>query len=378
MMAERGRFEILGRDANSRARRGRLHTAHGAIDTPAFMPVGTQGTVKALSPRDLREQGVQIILSNTYHLAIRPGMDVIRAVGGLHAFAGWDGPILTDSGGYQVFSLARLRRVRDDGVEFNNHIDGGRLFLGPAEAMRIQRLLGSDVAMVLDVCPPYPCSFDYACQAVDNTLRWAAQCLEQPRAEGQQVFGIVQGGAFAELRVRCARALTRLPFDGYAIGGVSVGEPESVLIQSVADCVDELPEDKPRYLMGVGLRGQMIEAVARGVDFFDCVVPTRFARNGTAFTRAGAYPVKAARYREDPRPVEPGCACVACRGFSRAYIRHLLNMKEILGVHLLTMHNVHAYMRFMREMRAALDEGRFADNHADWTERTKRKDRGIR
>ncbi len=356
-----GCFDILATDPSSSARRGRLITAHGPVETPAFMPVGTQGSVKAASPRDLSELGAEMILSNTYHLAIRPGVDIIRGVGGLHAFMGWDGPILTDSGRYQVFSLARLRTVRPDGVEFNNHFDGGRLFLGPTETMGIQRDLASDIAMVLDECPPYPCEHIYACQAVDKTLAWSALCLEQDRAPGQLVFGIVQGGAYADLRRRCAGELAAMNFDGYAIGGVSVGEPEPVLIKGIDDSVGALPADKPRYLMGVGKTHQMVEAVARGIDMFDCVIPTRFARNGTAFTRRGPYPVKAGEYKNDSRPVEEGCACYACSRFSRAYIRHLLNVKEVLGIHLLTLHNLYRYLQFMRDMRSALENGCFEE-----------------
>ena len=272
---------------------------------------------------------------------------------------GWDGPILTDSGGYQIFSLARLRKMHDNGVEFNSHFDGRRIFLGPVEVMDIQRRLGSDVAMVLDECPPYPCDRDYACQAVDKSLTWAALCAEQPRAEGQLVFGIVQGSAYRDLRERCAEGLVSIGFDGYAIGGVSVGEPEAVLMQGVEDSVGVLPDDQPRYLMGVGKLRQMIAAIAQGVDMFDCVIPTRFARNGTAFTRRGGYPVKAGEYKEDTRPVEEGCECYTCRTFTRAYVRHLMNVNEILGVHLLTLHNLHRYMVFMKEIRTALAEGTF-------------------
>jgi len=344
-------FEILADDPSSSARRGRLLTPHGTVDTPVFMPVGTQATVKGVTPRDLREQGVQILLSNTYHLAIRPGIEVVGRAGGLHSFMGWDRPILTDSGGYQVFSLAKLRTVRADGVEFNNHFDGARLFLGPVEAMSIQRVLGSDIAMVIDECPPYPCEYVYACQAVDKTLAWAASCLEQDRAPG------------------CANELTAMGFDGYAIGGVSVGEPEAVLMGGVEHSVPFLPADRPRYLMGVGKMHQILEAVARGVDMFDCVIPTRFARNGTAFTRRGAYPVKAGEYKSDARPVEEGCGCYACANFSRAYIRHLLNVKEILGVHLLTLHNLYRYMQFMCEIREALEAGCFAELRREYGQR---------
>lgn len=359
-------FSVLSTDPNSRARRGRLRTAHGTIETPVFMPVGTQGSVKTTTPAELEDLNVQILLGNTYHLGIRPGMEVIDACGGLHRFMGWDHPILTDSGGYQVFSLPKLRRIRPDGVEFNSHIDGKRIFLGPVEAMDIQRRLGADIAMLFDECPPYPCDRDYACQAVGRTLTWAATCLEQKRAEGQLYFGIIQGGEYPDLRAHCTRELVAMGFDGYAIGGVSVGEPESVLLQGVRDSVEGMPWNQPRYLMGVGMMSQILAAVAHGVDMFDCVIPTRFARNGSAFTRTGRYPVKAGEYRLDTRPVEEGCSCYACSHFSRAYIRHLLNVNEILGVRLLTLHNLHRYMRFMEEIREALDEGSFDELRRDY------------
>jgi len=362
-------FEITATDSTTKARRGRLTTAHGTIETPIFMPVGTQGSVKAMAPNELEGLGVEIVLGNTYHLQSRPGADLIERCGGLHTFMGWDRPILTDSGGYQVFSLSKLRKMHDHGVEFNSHFDGSRLFLGPVEAMAIQRKLGSDIAMVFDECPPYPCDREYACQAVDKTLTWAALCAEQPRAEGQQVFGIVQGGEYAELRERCARELVAMGFDGYAIGGVSVGEPEHLLIKGVSSCIDVLPWDQPRYLMGVGKMNQMLEAIALGIDMFDCVIPTRFARNGTAFLRFGRYPVKAGKYKEDTRPIEEGCECYACSRFSRAYVRHLLNVNEILGVRLLSIHNIHRYMAFMREIRASIDDGTFSDYRNDFLAR---------
>ena len=367
-MTRPGDFEVLSEDPRSAARRGRLHTAHGAIETPTFMPVGTQATVKTMAPWELKELGVQVVLGNTYHLHVRPGVEVVAECGGLHRFMGWDRPILTDSGGYQVFSLARLRKMRDDGVEFNSHVDGKRIFLGPREAMGIQRALASDIAMVFDECPPYPCEHDYACQAVDRTISWAVSCSEQERAPGQLFFGIVQGGEFGELREKCARALVDIGFDGYAIGGVSVGEPEDVLLGGVDKSVPWLPEEKPRYLMGVGKIGQILASVARGIDMFDCVMPTRFARNGTAFTRRGRYPVKAGRYRLDTAPVEAGCDCVTCSNFSRAYIRHLLNVNEILGVRLLTIHNLHCYMRLMREIRESLEKGTFAELRREYEE----------
>jgi len=324
------------------------------------MPVGTRGAVKTMSPLELEQLGVQVVLGNTYHMQVRPGIEVVEGCGGLHSFIGWKGPILTDSGGYQVFSLSRLRKVREDGVEFNSHVDGRRIFLGPAEVMDIQRRLGSDIAMVFDECTPYPCEREYACQAVSKTIAWAASCAEQERAPGQLVFGIVQGAEYPDLREHCAAQLVSMGFDGYAIGGVSVGEPEPVLIEGVQSGVAGLPWEKPRYLMGVGKRHQMLEAIALGIDMFDCVMPTRFARNGSAFTREGRYPVKAGEYRTDDRPVEVGCSCYACSNFSRAYVRHLLNVNEILGVRLLTIHNLHRYMEFMRETRAAIDAGEFA------------------
>jgi len=364
-----GTFDIVSADPRSAARAGVLHTAHGPVETPAFMPVGTQATVKCLEPRDLEAAGAQIILSNTYHLIVRPGTEVIAACGGLHRFMGWGGPILTDSGGFQVFSLAGLRKVGEDGVTFQSHVDGSRLFLGPVEAMAAQRLLGSDIAMCFDECPLYPCPAQSACQAVDKTLLWAGLCAEQARAPGQLVFGIVQGGEFRELRERCARGLTAIGFDGYAVGGVSVGEPEPVLLQEVEDGVRLLPAARPRYVMGLGDMWQMAEAVARGVDLFDCVMPTRHARNGSAFTAHGFYPVKAGACKDDTRPVEEGCGCYCCRTFSRAYVRHLLNVNEILGVRLLTLHNVHRYLETMREMRAAIRAGAFEAWRRDCTAR---------
>ena len=355
-----GTFEILATDPASGARRGRLWTRHGAIETPVFMPVGTQATVKAMTPQELEEAGVEVVLGNTYHLHLRPGVDIIERCGGLHRFMGWPRPILTDSGGFQVFSLSKLRKVRPDGVEFSSHVDGRPLFLGPREAMDIQRRLDSDIAMAFDECPPYPCDDKYACMAVERTLSWAALCAGLRPGTGQLVFGIVQGGEFAELRRRCARELTAMGFDGYAVGGVSVGEPEDLMREAVRVSVAELPPERPRYLMGVGVMRQMMDAVALGVDMFDCVMPTRYARNGTAFTRRGRYPVKNGEYKDDSRPVEEGCACYACRLFTRAYVRHLLNVNEILGVRLLTIHNLFRYMEFMRAVQRSIEGGTFA------------------
>jgi len=353
------RFEILKRDVSSQARCGRLQTAHGLVETPVFMPVGTQATVKAMSPLEMEELGCEILLGNTYHLNDRPGADLIERRGGLHSFMGWDGSILTDSGGYQVFSLGARNTITDEGVSFKSHSDGRQYFIGPKESMEIQRKLGSDIAMVFDECPPYPCKKDYACQVVRRTIDWAAICRNTPRAEGQIVFGIVQGGVFADLRESCAKTLVEMDFEGYAIGGVSVGEPEELILRGVDDTTIHLPEQKPRYLMGVGEMAQMVESVARGVDMFDCVMPTRQARNGTVSTRRGRYPVKAALYRDDERPLEEGCSCYACKKFTRSYIRHLLNVGEILGLRLITLHNLHCYLEMMREIRSAIEQGSF-------------------
>lgn len=354
-------YELQKTDPQSRARVGRIHTTRGIIDTPVYMPVGTQGSVKALDPRELIEMGTQIILGNTYHLSIRPGMEIIGAAGGLHKFINWPHPMLTDSGGFQVFSLAKIRKVKPNGVEFRSHLDGSLLFLGPKEAMEIQRQLGSDIAMVFDECPPHTATPSEVRGAVERTLRWAKECREQPRAEGQFVFGIVQGGKYPELRSSCARELVAMDFDGYSIGGVSVGEPESEMMKAVELAEPHLPENKPRYAMGLGTPAQMVELVARGVDMFDCVLPTRVARNGTAFTRKGAVSIKGGFNKADFRPVEEGCDCFACRNFSRAYLRHLLNVNEILGLRMLSVHNSHMYIKLMSDMRAHLHAGTFAE-----------------
>ena len=354
-----GEFELLKRDDATKARLGVLHTAHGPVETPAFMPVGTQATVKALEPRDLVEAKAQIILSNTYHLFLRPGMDVIANAGGLHRFMGWDGPILTDSGGFQVFSLAKIRKLDERGARFSSHIDGHEFFMGPAESMEVQRILGSDIAMVFDECLPWPCDRARAEKSVETTLKWAQASKDAPHAEGQLVFGIVQGGEYADIRRHCAEELVKIGFPGYAIGGVSVGEPEETMYRAVEASVPYLPEDRPRYVMGLGVMHQMAECVARGIDMFDCVLPTRIARHGTAITRHGNVAIKAAKWAKDLGPVEEGCECYCCRNFSRSYVRHLLAADEILGVRLLTIHNVHRLLRFMEEMRAAIGEGRF-------------------
>jgi queuine tRNA-ribosyltransferase len=354
-------FELLRTDSFSRARLGRLTTGRGVIETPVFMPVGTQASVKALDPRELREMGAQIILGNTYHLNIRPGLDIIQAAGGLHRFMNWPGPILTDSGGFQVFSLAKIRKIREHGVEFRSHLDGSPLFLGPTEAMQIQRALGSDIAMVFDECPPHDCTPKAALEAVERTLAWARECRRQPRAAGQAVFGIVQGGTDRALRERCARELAAMDFDGYAIGGVSVGEPEHDMMRAVEMTAPLLPEGLPRYAMGLGTPAQLVELVARGVDMFDCVLPTRVARNGTAFTRRGTLSIKGGAVKADFGPIEQGCGCFACRNFTRAYLRHLLNVNEILGLRMLSVHNSHLYLDVMREIRGHLAAGTFEE-----------------
>jgi queuine tRNA-ribosyltransferase len=354
-------FELLKTDPSSKARLGRLTTSRGVIETPVFMPVGTQGSVKALDPRELSEMGTQIILGNTYHLGIRPGLEIIRQAGGLHRFIHWPHPILTDSGGFQVFSLAKIRKIKAHGVEFRSHLDGSLLFLGPKEAMAIQRTLGSDIAMVFDDCPPHTSPPREKRAAVERTIRWARECREQPRIEGQQVFGIVQGGTDATLREECARAIVNLGFDGYAIGGVSVGEPEAEIFRAIELTEPFLPTDRPRYAMGLGTPAQLVELVARGVDMFDCVLPTRVARNGTAFTRRGTFAIKGGAVKADLGPIEEGCDCFACRHFSRAYLRHLLNVKEILGLRMVSVHNSHMYLKLMADLRAHLAAGTFAE-----------------
>jgi len=354
-------FELLKTDPSSKARLGRLTTPRGIIETPVFMPVGTQGSVKALDPRELREMGTRIILGNTYHLSIRPGLEIIQQAGGLHRFIDWPLPILTDSGGFQVFSLARIRKIKTHGVEFRSHVDGSLLFLGPKEAMAIQRALGSDIAMAFDDCPPHTSTPREKRAAVERTIRWARECREQPRAAGQQVFGIVQGGTDPTLREECARTLVSLGFDGHAIGGVSVGEPEAEIFRAVELTEPFLPADRPRYAMGLGTPAQMVELVARGVDMFDCVLPTRVARNGTAFTRRGTFAIKGGAVKADLGPIEEGCDCFACRHFSRAYLRHLLNVNEILGLRMVSVHNSHMYLKLMADTRAHLADGTFAE-----------------
>ena len=359
-------FELLKTDPHTKARLGRLTTAHGVVDTPVFMSVGTQASVKALDPRELNEMGTQIILGNTYHLNLRPGLDVIRAAGGLHQFMNWEKPILTDSGGFQVFSLAKIRKVKEHGVEFRSHLDGSMLFIGPKESMEIQRVLGSDIAMCFDECPPHEAPAKDQRLAVERTIRWARECREQPRADGQKVFGIVQGGSNPALREECAKALVAMEFDGYAIGGVSVGEPEPEMMKAIELAEPHLPAHKARYAMGLGTPAQMVELIARGVDMFDCVLPTRVARNGTAYTQRGAIGIKGAAYKLDFGPIEAGCECFACQHFTRAYLRHLLRANEILGLRMLSVHNTHMYLKTMSDVRAAIAAGTFAEFYKEF------------
>ncbi len=359
-------FELLKTDTTTKARLGKLTTAHGVVETPVYMPVGTQASVKAMDPRELLECGTQVILGNTYHLNIRPGLEIITAAGGLHNFMNWQLPILTDSGGFQVFSLAKIRKVKEHGVEFRSHLDGSMLFIGPKESMHIQRTLGSDIAMCFDECPPHDAPAKEQRHAVERTIRWARECREQPRAAGQKVFGIVQGGNNPVLREECAKAIVPMDFDGYAIGGVSVGEPEPEMMQAIEMTVPHLPTNKARYAMGLGTPAQMLELVARGVDMFDCVLPTRVARNGTAYTKRGAIGIKGGQFKADFSPIEEGCDCYACKNFTRAYLRHLLNVNEILGLRMLSVHNTHMYLKTMADARAHLAAGTFAEYYREF------------
>jgi queuine tRNA-ribosyltransferase len=392
-------FELTSQDRKSKARRGCLVTMHGNIETPAFMPVGTQGSVKAVSPRELRELNAQIVLGNTYHLFVRPGLEVIKHFGGLHNFMSWDGPILTDSGGYQIFSLVKLRKITEHGVEFQNHIDGTRAFISPEIAMEIQTALGSDIAMVLDECVPYPCEYDYAAKSAELTSRWAKRCrlwkeenaqpptpnaqrpTEESAISNQQsaidrhlLFGIVQGGTFEVLRKQSAQQIVDLSFDGYAVGGVSVGEPEEEMMRAVESTEPFLPVDRPRYAMGLGTPPQLLELVARGMDMFDCVLPTRLARNGTAFTANGTVNLKNAEFARDKSSIGENCACPACREFTRGYIRHLIKAEEILGLRLITLHNLHFYLNLMSRARREIECGTFNEFRKRFVARYKTRD----
>jgi queuine tRNA-ribosyltransferase len=349
-------FAVLGRCGA--ARRARLTLAHGSVDTPVFMPVGTYGTVKAMSPAELTDIGARIVLGNTFHLWLRPGTDVIAAHGGLHRFMGWDKPILTDSGGFQVWSLGALRKVREDGVAFASPVNGDRLLLTPETSMQIQRALDSDIAMVFDECTPFPASRDEAAASMELSLRWAARSKAAHAGDNANaLFGIVQGGMYEDLRERSLDGLVGLGFDGYAIGGLSVGEPKEEMLRVLAHTALRLPQDKPRYLMGVGTPEDIVAGVCAGIDMFDCVLPTRNARNGWLFTRHGDVRIRNARHRSDTGPVDPTCTCYACRHFSRGYLHHLQRINEILGARLATMHNLHYYLTLMSELREAIVAG---------------------
>lgn len=362
-------FRLLHRDANSAARRGQLALAHGLVETPAFMPVATHGSVKGLTPVQIQETGAQMILANAYHLWLRPGCDVIETAGGLHGFAGWDAPILTDSGGYQVFSLAALARVTDEGVTFRSHIDGSAHSLTPEDVIRAQERLGSDVAMILDECPPGDADRTAVIAATERTARWATRAVAARKRADQAVFGIVQGGTHLDLREESARAMVALGFDGYALGGLSVGEPRPDTWRVAAATTPFLPADQPRYFMGAGTPTDLVRLVSAGVDLFDCVLPTRLARNGTLFTSHGPLVIRHARHVADPRPVDEDCECYTCRHFSRAYLRHLLMAREPLAVTLNTLHNVTYYQSLMRRMRDAIATDAFAAFAAspEWT-----------
>ena len=361
------RYELIKRDEVTGARAGVLHTPHGSFPTPIFMPVGTQATVKAVSPDELRDLGAGIILGNTYHLFLRPGPELIREAGGLHRFMRWDRGILTDSGGFQVFSLGELRKITEEGVEFRSHIDGSKQFLSPEISVEVQTALGSDIVMAFDECVPYPADHDYAERSLARTLRWAKRCKETMTREDQGLFGIMQGGMFKDLRVESAKALTEMDFPGYAIGGLSVGEPKALMYEMLALSTEHLPQDKPRYLMGVGTPDCLVEGVASGVDMFDCVFPTRVARNGMAMTRTGRLVMKNRAFTKDFSVLEEGCGCYACRnGFTRAYIRHLVRAGEIFGLRLLTLHNLFFLQAFMREMREAILGDRFGAFRRDF------------
>ena len=363
-MAKPFAFELLHVCKQTGARRGRLHTPHGDIETPIFMPVGTQATVKTMSPDELKDIGAQIILSNTYHLHLRPGEDLVARAGGLHGFMHWDRPILTDSGGFQVFSLADLRKVREEGVEFRSHLDGSRHFFAPETSVAIQEKLGADIIMQFDECSPYPYDEARAREAMKRTLRWLERCMKAKTRDDQALFGIVQGAFSRELRMECARQMAALDLPGLGIGGLSVGEPKEVMYDILEAINPILPQNKPRYLMGVGSPDCLIEGVLRGVDMFDCVLATRVARNGTVFTHDGRLVVKNARYAEDFAPIDKDCDCYACRNFSRAYIRHLFRAGEILGLRLASIHNLRFLTRMMEQMRAAIEQ----DALRDWAE----------
>ncbi len=345
----------------TRARLGKLHTSHGAVETPIFMPVGTQATVKTMTPEEVKEVGGRLILSNTYHLYLRPGHELIQEAGGLHNFMNWQGPILTDSGGFQVFSLGPLRTITEEGVTFRSHIDGSKHLFTAEKVMEIEEALGADIAMAFDECAPYPCEKEYALAALERTTRWAKRCKEAHKREDQALFGIIQGGVYKDLRERSARELIEMDFPGYGIGGLSVGEPKEIMYDVLDHLMPLMPKDKPRYLMGVGSPDCLIEGVIRGVDMFDCVLPTRIARNGAVFTHRGRLTVRNAEFARDFRPMDEQCDCYACRNYTRAYVRHLIKSDEILGIRLTTIHNLHFIQNLMEKIREAIREDKLLE-----------------
>ncbi len=350
-------FEVTHTDAKTQARTGKVTTAHGIFETPVFMPVGTQATVKALTPRDLREAGTEIILSNAYHLYIRPGIDIIQSAGGLHRFMGWDGPILTDSGGYQVFSLSRLRKITEDGASFQSHFDGKEIFLSPEKVIEIQEVIGSDIAMIFDECPPPTKDKKRVQDSMELTLRWSARAKKCHRLKSQALFGIIQGGSFPDLRRESLARTVEMDFDGYALGGLCVGESKEETLSVLDAVLAQMPQEKPRYLMGIGTPIDFVEAISRGADMFDCVNPTRYGRNGAAFTPTGMVVVRNRKYQTDWRPLAEGCECYTCRHFSRGYLRHLFNTEEMLGPQLLSIHNVHFFVQFVKTIREHIRRG---------------------
>ena len=355
------RFEVTAKDDKSAARRGRLTTGHGVIDTPVFMPVGTRGSVKGLTPRQLKETDTKVLLANTYHIILRPGVEAVEALGGLGDLMGWDGPVLTDSGGYQIFSLSTLSRVDDDGVEFSSHIDGQKLYLSAESVTTAQNRLGADIIMCFDECTPYACERELVEKAVERTVRWAEQCKQSHNNKMQLLFGIVQGGIDLELRSQCAEELVKLDFDGYAVGGLSVGEGHEEMIRTTEHTAGLLPADKPRYLMGVGTPQDIIAAVSSGIDMFDCVLPTRNGRNAFAFTESGGVRLRNSSYAEDKGPIEAACDCYCCNNFSRASLRHFFNVGEMLGPILVSIHNISFYQRLMGRIRERIENGTFAE-----------------
>lgn len=354
-------YELIKECSRSGARLGRLHTPHGTFETPMFMPVGTQATVKTLSPEELYDMGSQVILSNTYHLFLRPGHELVKKAGGLHKFMNYKRGMLTDSGGFQVFSLGAMRKIKEEGVTFRSHIDGSRQFLSPEIATQVQEALGADIAMAFDECIPYPADYDYAKQSTERTTRWAKRCLEAHTREDQSLFGIVQGGMYKDLRKMSADSLTDMDFAGYGIGGLSVGEPKPMMYDILGETTQHLPKNKARYLMGVGTADCIIEGVNLGVDMFDCVFPTRVARNGTAMVPEGRLVVRNKTYAEDFRPIDERCGCYTCRNFSRAYIRHLFKAEELFALRLLTIHNLYFLLDLARQIRQAIAEDRFPE-----------------